>query len=255
MTAAQAPADIVLSPPRAPRHREQLEFEGIGDGGLSARHSAENANFHSPSYIVEAAREVLGRIDLDPASCERANAVIKASTFFDVAQNGYQREWGYPYAPSTTFLNPPGGRCDKFGRPIVGLGANACTHTGACGLPVGHVHEGGQSSQKAWWFKLTREYVAGNVSAAIFVCFSVELLQTTQTKTPAGLPTPLRFPICYPSKRVAYIDADGNVAGSPPHSSCIVYLPPMGPGWEDAVVRFEAIFSPLGEVVVPRSKK
>jgi hypothetical protein len=97
------------------------------------------------------------------------------------------------------------------------------------------------------------------VSAAIFVCFSLELLQTTQVKTPEGAGVPLQFPICYPSRRIAYYRPNGSGGvergSSPPHSSAIVYLPPCGQtGWTlDAHVEsFRAAFAPLGHVVVPR---
>ena len=35
------------------------------------------------AYIIDAVRTTLGSIDLDPASCERANEIVRAKTFFD----------------------------------------------------------------------------------------------------------------------------------------------------------------------------
>ena len=47
----------------------------------------------SPPEIVEAARIVMGGIDLDPASCEVANAIVKATHFFSIRDDGLSREW------------------------------------------------------------------------------------------------------------------------------------------------------------------
>lgn len=207
----------------------------------AARHSSESSDHFTPSWIVEAARMTMGSIDLDPASCDEANVWIRAGAIFTVADNGYKRPWA-----GHTFVNPPGGLSDNLERPV----KMKCRETGACGLPVPHTHDGVESSQKKWWFKLAREYNSDDgaggrrVPAAIFVCFSVELLQTTQSDTPDGLPIPLDFPICFPSKRVSYIKPGGDVGTAPPHASCIICL-----GDQEYRKRFEIMFSQYGRVI------
>jgi hypothetical protein len=59
---------------------------------------------YSPPWIVEAARKVMGAIDVDPASCERANKVVKATKFFSQKNNGLRQHWR-----GRVFLNPPFG--------------------------------------------------------------------------------------------------------------------------------------------------
>ena len=56
----------------------------------------------TPKTIVDAARSVLGRIDLDPASCQQANAVVKAGRYFTVKDDGLRQAWR-----GRVFLNPP----------------------------------------------------------------------------------------------------------------------------------------------------
>ena len=49
--------------------------------------------YYTPSNIVEAAREVMGHISLDPASSLTANEAVRADIFFDKSVNGLNQEW------------------------------------------------------------------------------------------------------------------------------------------------------------------
>ena len=202
------------------------------------RLSSLSNEHYTPPSIVEAAREVMGGIDLDPASCRKANRHIKAERYFTQKDNGYLQDWH-----GRVFLNPPGGWCDNQGQTIVSKkGEPPCTETGACGLKPGHLHVGRQSSQVAWWFKLAQEHHCGRVLEAIFVCFSIELLQTSQCYEPRinasvfqreKFPLPMDFPFFLPATRLAYLHEDEHgklvVGKQPTHSSMIVYLPPKKP--------------------------
>jgi DNA N-6-adenine-methyltransferase (Dam) len=73
-----------------------------------------SAEHYTPPQYIEAARLVLGSIDLDPASCKAANKTVKATEFFDKKKNGLEREWH-----GKVFLNPPYG--DLVGKFIAKL--------------------------------------------------------------------------------------------------------------------------------------
>jgi len=61
-----------------------------------------NDECYTPSRYIRLARQVMGGIDLDPASCEAANDVVKAARYYSQAQDGLQQPW-----PGRIFLNPP----------------------------------------------------------------------------------------------------------------------------------------------------
>jgi ParB family chromosome partitioning protein len=73
-------------------------------------------SWFTPTEIVEAARQVLGRIDIDPASCAKAQEVIQAGLFFTEAENGLAQKWR-----GRVWLNPPyaAGKIDRFVAKLV----------------------------------------------------------------------------------------------------------------------------------------
>lgn len=72
--------------------------------------SSNSNEWYTPFKYVEAARHVLGEIDIDPASCEEANKIIKAKNYYTAQDDGLQNDWS-----GRVWLNPPyGGFTSKF---------------------------------------------------------------------------------------------------------------------------------------------
>jgi len=90
--------------------------------------SSVTVEWFTPEKFVNSSRNVMGSIDLDPASCASANEVIRATAYFDKASDGLKQPWN-----GNVFLNPPYGR-------------------------------GGQSD---WTKKLIKEYENQNITSAI----------------------------------------------------------------------------------------
>lgn len=58
--------------------------------------------WYTPPAIIEAVVKVLGTIELDPASCDQAQLIVNADTYFTKANDGLARKW-----QGKVFLNPP----------------------------------------------------------------------------------------------------------------------------------------------------
>jgi len=52
-----------------------------------------NFEYYTPPEFPNAAREVMGNIDLDPASSHKANQSIKADLYFDEDLDGLDQNW------------------------------------------------------------------------------------------------------------------------------------------------------------------
>lgn len=125
--------------------------------------------WYTPARYIEAARSVLGGIDLDPASSPMANQIVKAARYYTAQDNGLRQSWS-----GRVWLNPPYSS-------IRGL-------TGREGSL--------QGLAKPFIFKLIDEYRRGSVSQAI-------LLVTSDTD--ASWFRPLwDYPICFADHKVMF---------------------------------------------------
>lgn len=102
---------------------------------LVPRLSQKSVEWYTPVRYIQLVREVLGSIELDPASCEVANLVIQAERYYDIQTDGLRQSWDAP----TLFLNPP------------------------------YCKTGAVSNQELWTRKLLAEYETGNVKQAILL--------------------------------------------------------------------------------------
>ncbi len=187
----------------------------------NSHHLSLSVEHYTPPDVIEAARDVLGGFELDPASCALANKTVRAARILRREDDGLRHPWR-----GRVFCNPPGGKTQ------------------------------GRSNAKLFWEKLLDEWASGETSSAVFVGFNLELLQTAQRRTDGRMASlcPLDLPICVPRERLAFHrEREGAlVAGnSPTHANVLVFLPDLISDVSPQLDRFRTTFEALGRVAIP----
>lgn len=152
------------------------------------KNSRASSEWYTPAKYIEAARLVMGGIELDPASCLEANQIVKAERYFTEAQDGRLCEW----KAKSVWLNPPGG-------------------------------SSGESGTAEWSRYLIREYERGNVEQAIMLIFNSSGTETAWFQRLLG-----QYPICLVKTRIKFIPPAGRYAdpkkNQPVHGNAFVYF-------------------------------
>lgn len=131
--------------------------------------SGENEWYTPPQYI-EAAREVMGRIDLDPASNPLANEWIRADTIYTKDNNGLAQEWH-----GRVWMNPP------YAQPLITNFAEKLVEEYKAGRVSEAIVLVNNATETRWF-----QTLAG---AATAVCFSKGRIKYLDaTGTPANTP-------------------------------------------------------------------
>jgi phage N-6-adenine-methyltransferase len=105
---------------KRPDYPERIEIpsykKGFGIEGRRADLQTGEMEWFTPAFYIEKARNVLGTIDLDPASCAEAQNTVKAAQFYSVADDGLNQAW-----QGTVWLNPPyaGGLVSAFAAKMI----------------------------------------------------------------------------------------------------------------------------------------
>jgi DNA N-6-adenine-methyltransferase (Dam) len=137
--------------------------------------------WYTPQCYVEAARALMGAIDLDPASCECANKAVGATCYYDETVNGLQHPW-----VGKIWLNPP------FGR-------------------LGSSRQRGQV--ELWIKKLLYEYRLQHVTEAVVLVNSMTYKRWFDPLW--------EHPICFISTRLAFYNEQGVGGRSPHGSAIV----------------------------------
>lgn len=113
--------------------------------------SSESNEWFTPSQYVEAARELMGGIDVDPASNILANQVVQATTYYDIDTNGLDKPWH-----GRVWLNPP------YGRDVSGSNQNVWSNRLLVQYKAGITKEAVllvNANTEAKWFQPLYDYL------------------------------------------------------------------------------------------------
>jgi len=208
------------------------------------QHSSETTEHGTPSDVALAAHTLMGGIDLDPATSPSFNRVVRAKRTYTEADNGFPRTW-----KGKVFLNPPGGFCDGAGKRVIRVKGKGYVYPSTEMQAQEHY-----SSMCLWWFRLAGQWATGSVEQAVFIGFSIEVLQRTQMYR-ALFPrdvVPMEMPFCVPKTRIPFntVHDDGTLVPgkSPTHANVIVWLPPKQLKKAQITRQFKAAFGQFGEV-------
>ncbi|MGC2295303.1 MAG: DNA N-6-adenine-methyltransferase [Candidatus Dormiibacterota bacterium] len=127
-----------------------MSGEPAGPRMAHVAHNSGDQEWYTPPEYVEAAKRVMGAIDLDPASCATANKAVGAPIFYTAEDDGLTQSW-----QGRVWMNPP------YGRGVIGrFTAKLVAHHSA-----GEVTEAcvlvNNATETKWWQEL------GKASAAL----------------------------------------------------------------------------------------
>lgn len=136
---------------------------------INAFHLSTTNEWYTPPVYIRAARKVLGRIDVDPASSRLANQVVQATTYYDEETNGLEHPW-----IGKVWLNPPYGRSDRTRQ---------------------------KSNVDAWISRLIEQYRQGITTEAILLVNAAPGYRWFDALW--------NYPLCFASVRISFYRPDG----------------------------------------------
>lgn len=174
--------------------------------------------YYTPPEIIEAARECMGEIYLDPASSEQANTTVRATRIFTKDDDGLNQAWF-----GNVWLNHP-----------FHAGWKACTPN--CKRETckkrGHIYHDIPSNAD-WVNYLVAQYEVGNFDESCNITFAATSEQWFQPL--------LKRPQCFLCPRTNYLLPNGEILPGVTKGSAVTYF-------GHRPERFAAAFKHLGTV-------
>ena len=195
-----------------------------------------DTELYTPPEIIEAARRVMGTIDLDPASSEIANKRVMATRYYTKETDGLSQEWhgniwmNHPFSKGELACKPKKGRkrmCKK----------KNCIPKFKSGelITRGHCITHDIPSNSHWIDCLIKEFNVNNLKQSCNITFGSTSESWYQKLE--------RYPQCILDGRTQYIKPCGEVTKNVTKGSVVTYLGPH-------IDAFAREFSPFGRIQI-----
>lgn len=123
------------------------------DNFIKNIHSSESNEWYTPGIYTNAAKLVMGNIDLDPASSLEANEVVQAGKIFTIEDDGFRKEWF-----GRVWLNSPYGFFEgRRGVSCAGMWAKSLNSRFLSGEVEEALMLVNANVGDKWWMSLARE--------------------------------------------------------------------------------------------------
>jgi hypothetical protein len=180
--------------------------------------------FYTTKKIIDRARYVLGVIDLDPASCIKANRIVKATKIYTKRANGLTKPWR-----GKVWMNHPWGAYEKK-CPTTGCTKKRCEKRGY------HLTED-FAGNAAWVNKLHQSYANGQVEEALCITYASSSEKWFKTLK-------ANYAMCLIDGRTSFYSHTGELLDQNPKGCAVTYL-------GNDIAKFNENFSDIGDVMVP----
>lgn len=119
-----------------------------------------NNEWYTPPEIIEAARSVMGSIDLDPASSEIAQKTVMAKNYYTAETNGLDKPW-----QGKVWMNPP------YAAALIGQFADKLWQEYSCGAVEEAIVLVNNATETVWFNR-----IISTASAVVFPQHRIKFL-------------------------------------------------------------------------------
>jgi len=148
----------------------QISRQTWGNNGSVVEKYTGEDEWYTPAKVIDHVRNVLGTIDLDPASNAIANKTIGAKEYFTKKQDGLSKDWS-----GRVFLNPP------YKQPLISEFTKKLVDSFVSGYVKQAILLTNNSTDTKWW-----QYASRNSSAACFTEGRISFYRDKEYNSPTN---------------------------------------------------------------------